>query len=90
MGVELEIDKGGEDNRNAESLININDKIFIATLQLIGEICKLAIKFTDKELEGLPWVDFVIQVPKEKEELIDYLKAKRLYVNETTEGSEGI
>lgn len=68
----------------------LNYKTFIATLQLIDEICKLAFKFTDKELEGMSWSDFVIQITRDKEELIDYLKAKRLYVNEQTEESEVI
>ena len=58
-------------------------KTFLATLQLVDEICNLAIKLSDRELEGMSWSDFVIQVDsKNKPELIEYLKARRLYVNE--------
>ncbi len=59
-------------------------KTFLATLQLVDEICLLAIKLIDKELESLSWSDFVSQINSDKSELIDYLKAKRLYVNEPT------
>lgn len=58
-------------------------KTFLATLQLVDEICNLAIKLSDRELEGMSWSDFVIQIDsKNKPELIEYLKARRLYVNE--------
>lgn len=55
---------------------------FAATLQLVDEICKDAMTLTDKEIESMSWSDFVINIPKEKKELIEYLKIKRLYVNE--------
>ncbi len=56
---------------------------FIATLQLVEEICSLAIALTDAEMESLSWSDFVSVIDKEeKPELIAYLKSKRLYVNE--------
>ena len=63
-------------------------KTFAATLQLVEQICKLAINLTDKEFERLSWSDFVSGISKDKQELIDYLKSKRLYVNDvlTTEG----
>ena len=58
-------------------------KTFLATLQLVDEICNLAIKLSDRELEGMSWSDFAIQIDsKNKPELIEYLKARRLYVNE--------
>ena len=58
-------------------------KTFLATLQLVDEICNLAIKLSDRELEGMSWSDFVIQIDSiNKPELIEYLKARRLYVNE--------
>lgn len=58
-------------------------KTFLATLQLADEICNLAIKLSDRELEGMSWSDFVIQIDSiNKPELIEYLKARRLYVNE--------
>lgn len=36
-------------------------KTFLATLQLVDEICNLAIKLSDRELEGMSWSDFVIK-----------------------------
>ena len=57
-------------------------KTFIATLQLVDEICKAAINMCDSEIESMSWLDFVEKIPPEKEELIEYLKEKRLYVNE--------
>ena len=63
---------------------------FAATLQLVDEICKDAIALTDKEIESMSWSDFVINISKEKKELIDYLKIKRLYVNEINTESEKI
>ena len=44
---------------------------------------------TDKEIEDMSWLDFVSRIPPKKAELIEYLKEKRLYVNEAvTEGVE--
>ncbi len=57
-------------------------KTFLATLQLVDEICSLALKLSDKELESMSWSDFVGRIDSDKSELIEYLKAKRLYVNE--------
>ena len=59
---------------------------FIATLQLVNEICNIAIALTDRELENLSWSDFVLRIDKEnRSELVNYLKSKRLYVNEIDE-----
>lgn len=54
----------------------LRHKTFLATLQLIDEICKRAIRLNDKVLEGMSWSDFVIGIPSEKAELIEYLKSK--------------
>ena len=68
---------------------------FIATLQLVHEIYNIAIALTDRELENLSWSDFVLRIDKEnRSELVNYLKSKRLYVNEiedenTFESEEG-
>lgn len=57
---------------------------FAATLQLVSEICNAAIHLNDKEIESLSWGDFVLRIDKEsRSELIEYLKSKQLYVNET-------
>ena len=63
-------------------------KTFIATLQLIYEICRFAIQMSDKSMERLSWSEFVLKIPSDKAELIEYLKVKRLYVNEKMEESE--
>lgn len=44
---------------------------------------------TDWEFENMSWSDFVSRILPKKAELIEYLKEKRLYVNELqTEGDE--
>ena len=62
---------------------------FIATLQLVHEICHAAVALTDREMENLSWSDFVLRIDKDsRSELVDYLKSKRLYVNEIETVSE--
>ena len=64
-------------------------KTFIATLQLVAEICDTAIRCTDREIEETSWSDWVSEIRvDDKPELIEYLKLKRLYVNEITEETE--
>ena len=58
----------------------------IATLQFIDRICDVAICLNDEELTALPWTTFVsgtdaIRYP----ELIQYLKERRLYVNDVVD-----
>ena len=55
---------------------------FIATLQMVDEICKVAISLSDEFMQSLTWLDFVKGIADDKQELINYLKEKRLYVNE--------
>ena len=54
---------------------------FAATLQLVDEICRTCMNMNDEELEALSWSSFVLGI-YDKPELIEYLKSKRLYVNE--------
>ena len=62
---------------------------FAATLQLVDEICRLALSCSDSDMEALSWSDFVSRIDvNEKNELIAYLKSKRLYVNATESESE--
>lgn len=62
---------------------------FIATLQLVAEICATAIALTDGQMESLSWSEFVSRIDQERSpELIDYLKSKRLYVNEISDEGE--
>ncbi len=63
-------------------------KTFIATLQLVDEICFQAMCLTDREMEELSWSEFVSRILPKKTELIEYLKLKRLYVNEAIEQEE--
>ena len=66
-------------------------KTFVATLQLVEEICLLAMGYSDSMLEALSWSEFVMGIDKEaKPELIEYLKSKQLYINEEQTESEDI
>lgn len=53
---------------------------FIAALQLVDEICNVALFSSEEELESLSWSEFVRRI--EKPELIQYLKERQLYINE--------
>lgn len=52
----------------------------IATLQLLDKVCDVALFMSDDELKGLSWTSFVSDL--ETPELIQYLKERRLYINE--------
>ena len=58
----------------------------LATLQLVDQICETAIRLSDSGLQALSWSEFVsgIKYP----ELIQYLKERRLYVNEIIHDEE--
>lgn len=56
---------------------------FIATLQLIDRICDVAIFMSDDELKDMSWSTFVSGCTQP--ELIQYLKERRLYVNDPVE-----
>lgn len=63
---------------------------FIATLELVHEICTRAIDATDRDFETMCWGDFVKGIDKDKKPyLIDYLKLKDLYINEPVYTTEG-
>lgn len=55
----------------------------IATLQMVNRICDVAIYLSDNELKALSWSEFVSGVTEK--ELIQYLKERRLYLNEPVE-----
>ncbi len=59
---------------------------FIAALQLVNEICNAAIFMSQEELEKLSWTEFVKRI--EQSELIQYLKERRLYVNDAVTNEE--
>lgn len=55
----------------------------IATLQLVNHICDVAIALSDEEIRAMSWSDLVERITEE--ELIRYLKERRLYLNEPIE-----
>ena len=55
----------------------------IATLQLLDRICDVALFLSDEELKALSWTTFVSGCTQL--ELIQYLKERRIYVNEPVE-----
>ena len=60
-----------------------------ATLELVNIVCDLAVKFSDDEISKLSWTDFVLSIPEsEYPELIQYLKERRLYVNEPVDAND--
>ncbi|MCR4644079.1 MAG: amidoligase family protein [Oscillospiraceae bacterium] len=58
----------------------------LATLQLVNHICDTALYLTDQELQSLSWSEFVANV--EEPELVQYLKERRLYVNDEITNEE--
>lgn len=58
----------------------------IAAIELVNEICNLAIHLTDEGITNMSWSEFVDTV--KEPELIQYLKERRLYVNEEIETQE--
>ena len=59
---------------------------FIATLELVNLIVETAIYYTEDELQKLSWSEFVSRITDP--ELIQYLKERRLYINEAIGGEE--
>ena len=47
---------------------------------MVNRICDVAFALSDKEIQALSWSDFVAAVTEP--ELIQYLKERRLYINE--------
>lgn len=60
----------------------------IAAIELANEICDLAIHLTDEGIEKMSWSEFVDTI--EAPELIQYLKERRLYINEIEETEEDL
>ncbi len=58
----------------------------LATLQMLDHICDAAIFMSDEDLKALAWTTFVSDIQKDAyPELLQYLKERRLYVNEPVE-----
>jgi hypothetical protein len=52
----------------------------------VDKICRTAMSLTEEALQNLSWSDFVSDI--KHPELIEYLKHKRLYINEELENVE--
>ena len=55
----------------------------IATLQLLDRICDVALFMSDEQIKAMSWTTFVSGCTQP--ELVQYLKERRLYVNEPVE-----
>jgi hypothetical protein len=60
----------------------------IAALELVDAICDIAISLSDEGIAKMSWSEFVGTLTEP--ELIDYLKERRLYVNEDTNTEEDV
>lgn len=59
---------------------------FIATLELVNAIIETALYYSEEELHKLSWSEFVRRL--KEPELIQYLKERQLYINDTIESEE--
>jgi hypothetical protein len=55
---------------------------------MVDKICDIAMKLDDDDLQALSWSEFVSHI--ETPELIQYLKERRLYINEEINDEEDI
>ena len=60
----------------------------IATLQMVDRICDVALHLSDDEIRAMSWTTFVSGCTAP--ELVQYLKERRLYVNEPVAGEEEV
>ena len=60
----------------------------IATLQLLDRICDVALCLTDDQVKAMSWTTFASGCTQP--ELVQYLKERRLYVNEPVESEEEV
>lgn len=58
----------------------------LATLQMVDRICDVALFMSDEEVRDMSWTTFVTGCTQP--ELVQYLKERRLYVNEPVKGEE--
>lgn len=81
--------KGRYSSINLQNRATIEFRIFrgtlkyntlIATLQFIDLLCDLAITLTDRQMQDLSWTTFAASC--QQPELVQYLKERRLYVND--------
>ena len=58
----------------------------IASIELVNRICDTALYNDDESIAKISWSDFVAGITEP--ELIQYLKEKKLYINEKVEETE--
>ena len=64
---------------------------FIATIEFTHYLCQLAKDLSDENFHAMAWSEFVCGIDTaEYPELIDYLKWRRLYINEPVKETEEI
>lgn len=61
---------------------------FIATLQFVDRICDVALFMSDEELRAISWSTFASGCTQP--ELVQYLKERRIYINEPVESEEEV
>ena len=61
----------------------------IATLQLVDRVCDVALFLSDEEIKAMSWTTFVAGC-SHLPELVQYLKERRLYVNEPVVAAEEV
>ena len=54
----------------------------------LDNICEMAVYLTDKDVQGLSWTSFVVGCTQP--ELVQYLKERRLYVNDAVASEEDV
>ncbi len=90
-------DKGRYVCVNLQNLDTIEFRMFrgtlklntiLATLQLVNRICDVAFSLSDDQIKKLSWTSFVMNC--EEPELIQYLKERRIYINEPIESEDEI
>ena len=59
---------------------------FIATLQLVDELVSVASFYSEEEIQNISWSEWVATF--QEPELIQYLKERRLYVNDMNDCEE--
>lgn len=60
--------------------------IVIEPLQMVNHLVEVAVSVSDSQVQDLSWFDFLDDITEP--ELIQYLKERRLYVNEPVNTSE--
>ena len=62
---------------------------FLATLQLVNEICRVALLFSEEDIDKMSWSVFVRDM-NYYPELVQYLKERQLYINDEIHAEEEV